>query len=759
MKSLISLPRWIVWKYETRKGKKSKIPYRADSKGYASSTDPATWTDYASAAAVASQYDGIGFVLGDGFSGIDLDNCLSEDGTPERWSDPILAQFQGTYAEISPSGRGVKIFVKGDKPAGYRSVVNGFPNGGRIEVYGAGRYFTVTGRAVRGHAGDVATVDIEPLCREYLAEPVRTPPPRREASASGDAFARCRAYVAKMPGAISGAGGHNLTLHVACECRRFGLSKSEARQILDEYNLRCEPPWSDREIEHKILSAWAKVAEVGSRLHEDRRGTPPPRASGAAPPDGSYRLGERDVTTGRLVLSPKQTLPTARAFLREFYDHADGRTLINYAGVWMRWHRNRYVVESDAMLRKRLLPWLDDAVRVVTKDGETTLVPFDSNPTTVEASIKTLQAWAAISEELRPPVWIGDDVDPRDTGERRDLLFYPSGTLNLQTGEIMPPTPAMFNSFAIEFDHNPNAPEPTRWLHFLNQLWPNDPESIELLQEWFGYCLVADNRQNKMLLLVGPKRSGKGTIGRILYQLVGKGNAVWPTTGSLAGEFGLQPLIGKGLAIISDARFHGDNITTVVERLLTISGDDESTINRKFLGSVTMRLGTRFLILSNELPRMTDASGALAGRFLIATLKQSFFGQEDHNLERDLLTEIPGILCWACEGLARLRVRGRLRQPESAMAEVRALDDLSSPVGAFLRECCILGAGQWVLCDDLWAAWKDWCKDQGRDAVGTKATFGRDLAAAAPGVEKRRNHEAGAYYEGIAKKFSTQQST
>jgi hypothetical protein len=63
-----------------------------------------------------------------------------------------------------------------------------------------------------------------------------------------------------------------------------------------------------------------------------------------------------------------------------------------------------------------------------------------------------------------------------------------------------------------------------------------------------------------MLMVVGPRRSGNGTIGRVLRRLAGSGT--WParTTSSLAWPFGLQPLLGKSLAVVSDARFTGDDV-------------------------------------------------------------------------------------------------------------------------------------------------------------------------------------------------------
>jgi putative DNA primase/helicase len=252
-----------------------------------------------------------------------------------------------------------------------------------------------------------------------------------------------------------------------------------------------------------------------------------------------------------------------------------------------------------------------------------------------------------------------------------------------------------------------------------------------------------------MLLIVGPKRSGKGTIGRVLRRLVGKDNVAGPTISSLGGSFGLQPLIGKSLAIVSDARFSGDNISAVIERLLCISGEDTLTVDRKFLPSVTMKLPTRFMFLTNELPRMSDASGALAGRFVILRLTHSSYGQEDTTLTEQLMQELPGILQWAIEGLKRLRKRGRFVQPQSVADAVQEMEDLSSPVGAFVRDCCVLGPDQRVWVDDLYKAWKDWCHADGRIAVTTKQTFGRDLAAAVPGLRCGRNHDHGRFYQGI----------
>ena len=193
-------------------------------------------------------------------------------------------------------------------------------------------------------------------------------------------------------------------------------------------------------------------------------------------------------------------------------------------------------------------------------------------------------------------------------------------------------------------------------------------------------------------MLIGPKRSGKGTIGRVMTGLLGAHNVAAPTLSSLTTNFGLSPLIGKPLAIISDARLssRADGMIAV-ERLLSISGEDSLTVDRKFLNPWTGRLPTRFVILTNELPRFADASGRLRQPLRPAHADQSFYGQEDPALTAELLQEAPGIFNWALDGRDRLLERGYFLQPASGREALQHFEDLGSPVGAFIRDTCDIG--------------------------------------------------------------------
>ena len=109
-------------------------------------------------------------------------------------------------------------------------------------------------------------------------------------------------------------------------------------------------------------------------------------------------------------------------------------------------------------------------------------------------------------------------------------------------------------------------------------------------------------------------------------------------------------------------------------------------------------------------------------------------------------------LNWALDGRDRLTERGYFLQPASAAEALQRLEDLSSPVSAFVRDRCRVAPSLDVLKDDLWIAWKGWCTDEGRSTLGTKAVFFRDLLAAYPTLKATRSRWDGKrvhVYEGI----------
>ena len=145
---LQTIPQWVAWRYEhVGEGKKlTKVPVNPATGGNASTSEPTTWGAYEAAAKRAESVDGIGFVLSDddNITGYDFDDCRNpENGHIRPWAREILA-YGETYAEVSPSGKGIRLFARGKIP---EAIVNA---AARVEVYGRGRYLTVTGRHIEG---------------------------------------------------------------------------------------------------------------------------------------------------------------------------------------------------------------------------------------------------------------------------------------------------------------------------------------------------------------------------------------------------------------------------------------------------------------------------------------------------------------------------------------------------------------------------------------------------------------------------------
>jgi putative DNA primase/helicase len=176
----------------------------------------------------------------------------------------------------------------------------------------------------------------------------------------------------------------------------------------------------------------------------------------------------------------------------------------------------------------------------------------------------------------------------------------------------------------------------------------------------------------------------------------------------------------------------------ISERLLSITGEDVLDVDRKYLRAWSGILGTRIVILSNELPAFKDDSGALASWFVLLRIESSFYGYEDTGLTDRLLVERPGILNWALEGWDRLRQRGHFVQPESAVEVLEHLATLTSNIQAFVDERCELGAEFSIECAKLYAACCSWNERNGMRSYLPINLFSAKLTTAVPGVSTFR---------------------
>ena len=285
-----------------------------------------------------------------------------------------------------------------------------------------------------------------------------------------------------------------------------------------------------KDIENRFLTRIVETNDVPTYTAEQVMAEfPPEKASHKAAKSG-------------VVLPAGVPVECAREFVHQrFFEH-NTVCLHYYRGGFYEWRRTHYKQRESDYIRAELYLFLHHA-RVESAEG---IAPFNPTAAKVSQILDALQAGCYLDSERETPCWLSSG----EHGLPDRLIACRNGLLDPDSRVLMDHTPKFFNVNALTFDYLKDPQVPKRWHQFLRELWPDDEEAAQTLQEIFGLMLTADTSHQKIFMFVGPKRSGKGTIGHVLTALLGRANVANPTMASLGTQFGLWPLIDKRLAIV-----------------------------------------------------------------------------------------------------------------------------------------------------------------------------------------------------------------
>ena len=727
---LRSVPRWTLWNYvligEGDTQRWSKLPVQPTGKA-ASSTNPATWTDFLSAEAayLTGRFDGIGFVFtgDDHIIGVDLDDCF--DDLNNQFTNAelkgIADGIQG-YMEISPSGTGVKIFTLADLQGAHVDHDKG------LEIYPKGRYFTVTGHKISGEL-PTQLQDITHLI------------PERTVRASGDAFAD---YNPPLEG--------------------WDMAKVEA-ELLPQFDPHCGyTDWLQMGmcLHHQfqgdleaceMWDRWSygdgSVVNYTTNACENKWKTFNQKGGGATLRTLTFKISQNNrseaLAKGDLILGIAP-MENAQTFLDSKFSCEEGVKLVHYSGDFFAYKSTHYADMEESTVRSDLYKFLD---RCKKQDRKGNIVPFAPNPASVSAAMDATKALVHLENHAntRPPVWLNGYSVNRP--EANKLVSLKNGLFHLEDNILLPHSLGFFTQNSLPFSYDPLA-QCSQWLQFLDDVWSQDQESIDCLQEMFGYILSGDTLQQKFFNIIGPRRSGKGTINKVLVELLGQHNTVAPELGELCDTFGLQPWLGKLLASFTDARAPDRDRGAVVSQLLRIVGGDTVTINRKNKEAWNGYLPTRIVIYSNEVLQLTESSNALTGRMIVLKMSKSFYGKEDTALSTKLMAELSGIFNWAMVGLHRRIERGGyFIQPTTGQELLETMEEMSNPIGSFIEDALEYETGAEVDKDDVFLCYKRWAVKHGLTPGNDlsfkrrflAATQDKGVSATAIRIEGKRQHK------------------
>ena len=701
---LKKINRWVMWKYtevgEGESKRMSKLPMQA-SGSPASSTNPKHWTDFFTAekAYQTGKFSGVGFVFSndDNLVGIDIDDCRDpETGSLTDFAQNIIANVEG-YVEVSPSETGLKIFTRANLTHAHVDHTIG------LECYNTARYFTVTGALLQGSV---------PASEQVLTHII----PERVYTKSGDEFAD---YVPP----VEGYDVHRVETEL--------LTELDPDATYSDWLVVGMAMHHQGQADYEWLEAWdrwsAQSTKYAPNLCDKKWATF--SGSGATLRSLIFKVNQKKIKealdNGDIILD-QNVMSHARTFLDNYYRIEEGYKVVHYADEFYLYSGTHYEIIEELTIRSDMYHFLDKCKKLGRKQD---IVPFNPNPSAVSAAIDAVKSIIHLPNHAntKPPIWLREYVSSKPSASK--LISLKNGLFHVDDQALISHSLGFFTQNSLNFDYDPNAKCP-RWEQFMVDIWEEDVEAIHTLQEMFGYILSGDTQQQKFFNMIGPRRSGKGTINKILVSLLGQHNTVAPELGELCDTFGLQPWLGKLLASFTDARAPERNRNAVVSQLLRIVGGDTITVNRKNKEAWNGYLPTRIVIYSNEVLQLTENSNALTGRMIVLKMTKTFYGSEDTELAVKLESELSGIFNWAMEGLRRRLTRGgAFVQPKSGASYLELMSELGNPIGSFVEDTLVFDSTGSVSKDDVFTCFSHWALKK-KLAVGTEFSFKRRFLAA-----------------------------
>jgi P4 family phage/plasmid primase-like protien len=299
----------------------------------------------------------------------------------------------------------------------------------------------------------------------------------------------------------------------------------------------------------------------------------------------------------------------------------------------------------------------------------------------VNNALQALKANALVASTLAPPCLL-------PAGDRPNLLAVANGLLDLNTRELRPHTPDYFSTVCLPYAYEEAATAPA-WEAVLDRSLEGDRERIALVQEMFGYCLTLSTDAQAFFVLAGPGGNGKSVVCALLRATVGRGNYSAVPLEAFQGRFALAVTLGRTVNVCSEV---GELDKTAEGVLKAFTSGDAMFFERKGKDGFAAVPTAKLVFATNNVPRFSDKSEGIWRRMVLIPMTATIPPGErvaglDKEAHWEASGELPGVLNWALDGLARLKANG-WRFTESAVCKA-ALEEHrleSNPARAFLVE-------------------------------------------------------------------------
>jgi putative DNA primase/helicase len=745
---------WVLWRFvedtdpETGEVDWNKPPVNARTGRLASSTKPEAWCPFEEAlqAYKRGRFDGLGFVLrwdqDHNLVAIDLDKCRDPDtGEMEEWAREIINTLN-SYTEVSPSGRGVRIILRGKLPPTGRKK-------GKYENYETGRYVTITGHHIEGTPTTIETrqAELEKVHRQVFgsqednhagngdsnrpqtpldlddAEIIR----RAGRTKSGAKFRRL------WSGDLSGHGSKSEADLALCNYLAFWCGNDPARiDGLFRQSGLFRSKWQRDDYRNRTIG---KALRGRTEFY-----TSPGRGKKKAVAEGN---GHGDDTWEAPAGPPREE----NADSLHLTDLGNARRVVQRHGQdirfchpwkrWLLWDGKRWaedataevvrrVKEAQADLYRRTADRIKEIGGGAEDDGED-----EGRKRELAVLVKTLRhclAWeqtkniTACLESMKSEPGVPILTHQMDTDPF--LLNVLNGTLDLRTGRLRPHCRTDLITKLAPVEYRPEATCP-RWLAFLDKIMDRNQDLITYRQRVAGYSLTGDVSEQCLWFFWGGGANGKSTdLGTMLAMLgdyacqavsdllIAKRNESHPTERA--------DLFGRRFVATIETE-EGKRIAEALMKQLT-GGDPVKA--RKMRKDFFEFLPTHKIFLAaNHKPNVQGTDHGVWRRIKLVPFTVTITDEEkDKALPEKLKAELPGILAWAVRGCLDWQRHG-LGEPEEVRQATDAYKAEQDTLQDFITQCCFVNPEVKAPFAELYDAY---CRFSG-DRLLSPKTFGMRL--------------------------------
>ena len=729
------------WKYETRDGNLTKVPYNPHTMNKASVNNLNTFTDFSFVINALNNFDGIGIRVDGKIIAIDLDHCI-EEGKICSWAEEIVSHFQDTYIEISPSGKGLRIILLApdnysyDKDKYYIKKNN-------VEVYVAGatnRFVTLTGNAIQ-KTDVVGNIDgFQWLIDTYMKRPISN---------------------------LSIFTNEHRESYLTDESViQKAMSSKQGKKFNKLWNGDTSDYPSHSESDLALISILAFYCN-GNKEQIDRLY----RRSNLFRTKWDEFRGNK--TYGEI------TIDTALSGIKEFYspivktnptedfnDDFDKLSNLNPIDVakypWtdigagmlfadFYQEKLRYVPERKSWFYYENGIWTHDigglktmklcmalanllhmyALKIEDEHKRKIYMDYSKKWQSHNYRVNILK-----DAQVYHPISISEfDSDPY-------IFNCKNGTLDVRkrTCQEHKSSDKLTKISNVAFDSNAHS---DRWDNFILEIMSGDIEKAKFLQKIFGYGLTGDTRHECMTILYGAStRNGKGTLCESVLKVLGSyGCTARPETiAQKSNTNSSQP--SEDIARLAGVRFvnisePGKGLVLNAAQVKSMTGND--TLNARFLheNSFDFRPLFKLYINTNYLPTVNDMTIFTSGRIIIIPFERHFDeSEQDKSLKKEFAKDEvqSAILNWLLDGYELLQKEG-LAIPQSVKDATAQYQHNSDKLQLFIDECMEQGNYE-EKTSTIYLSYRNWCIENGHYAESMR-NFKQSLEAIVPVVRKR----------------------